>query len=62
MTWSVRLRRFAVETIAFFAVACVVFYFATGRESVMGAIYTGAIATLFYGVITYFLRQRAQRR
>ncbi len=51
-----------IELLLFFVSCSVVFYFVSGQESVAGAIQMGAIATIFYGIITFVLRQRAIRR
>lgn len=62
MIWSAYLRRMALELIVFLVVASVVFYVVNNRGSLIDAIYMGLIATLFYGGITYILRQRATRK
>ena len=62
MTWYAYLRRLAVELVIFLLLTTVIFYFATGQESIAEAINMGVIATVFYGGITFVLRQRTIRQ
>jgi hypothetical protein len=59
MNWAPYLRRLLVELVLFLVLAAIVFYIATGRESVASAINMALIATIAYGGITFVLRQRA---
>lgn len=61
MTWPTYLRRMALELLVFFAICSMVFYFVNGRENLVTAVNTALIATLFYGGLTFVLRQRAVR-
>ncbi|TVR73773.1 MAG: hypothetical protein EA415_06980 [Sphaerobacteraceae bacterium] len=61
MTWSSYLRRMALELLIFFLICAAVFYLVTGRDDPATAVNTSLIATLFYGTITFVLRQRALR-
>lgn len=61
MTWNTYFRRMVIELLLFLLSCSVVFYLVSGRESVSEAITMGVFATLFYGVVTFVLRQRAIR-
>jgi uncharacterized membrane protein len=61
MTWTTYLRRMAIELTIFFLICAVVFYLVTGRESWTTSVNTALLATFFYGLITFILRQRALR-
>jgi hypothetical protein len=58
MNWYAYLRRLAVELVIFLILTTLVFYIANGRESIAAALNMALIATLFYGGITFILRQR----
>jgi hypothetical protein len=62
MTWYPYLRRMAIELVLFFVISSVVFYFVSGQDSVVGAINMGIIASIFYGGVTFILRQRTIRK
>jgi hypothetical protein len=59
MKWAAYLRRLAVELVFFLLLTAVVFYLATGRDSLVSAFNMAVIATVFYGGITFVLRQRS---
>jgi hypothetical protein len=61
MTWYPYLRRLAIELVLFLIVSSIVFYFVSGQDSVVGAINMGVIAAIFYGGVTFILRQRTIR-
>jgi lipopolysaccharide export LptBFGC system permease protein LptF len=62
MKWAAYLRRLAVELVFFLLLTAFVFYLASGRDSMVGAINMAIIATVFYGGVTFVLRQRALRQ
>jgi hypothetical protein len=61
MAWTDFLRRMGLEIALFFLSCSIVFYFISGRDSVIASIFMGGIATIFYAGVTYYLRRRATR-
>lgn len=62
MRWSKYLQRLVLEVVVFFLAFAVIVYFATGRDSVVSALYMGAIAAVCYAGVTYILRERTVSR
>lgn len=62
MQWRKYVQRLGVEVLAFFLVFGIVVFVVTGRDSIADSVYTAAVGAIFYGVVTFILRERSLSR
>lgn len=61
MQWRKHAQRLGFEVLTFFVLFAIIVFLVTGRDSIGDSLYMGAVGAIFYGVVTYLLRERTLR-